>query len=77
MFHRIACEQAQWRRCQTCCKSKTAAILIADAVGYSRLSEIDEEGTRFRFQRDMKDIFEPKIAANVIRQAVRPLPPAR
>jgi len=41
-----------------------AAILIADAVGYSRLSEIDEEGTRFRFQRDMKDIFEPQIAAH-------------
>ena len=39
-----------------------AAILIADVVGYSRLSQIDEEGTRFRFQRDMKDIFEPQIA---------------
>ncbi len=39
-----------------------AAILIADVVGYSRLSEIDEEGTRFRFQRDMKEIFEPQIA---------------
>jgi len=39
-----------------------AAILIADVVGYSRLSQIDEEGTRFRFQQDMKDIFEPQIA---------------
>jgi len=39
-----------------------AAILIADVVGYSRLSEIDEEGTRFRFKRDMKEIFEPQIA---------------
>lgn len=41
-----------------------AAILIADVVGYSHLSEIDEEGTRSRFQRDMKDIFEPQIAAH-------------
>ncbi|MCV9967073.1 adenylate/guanylate cyclase domain-containing protein [Pararhizobium sp. BT-229] len=39
-----------------------AAILIADVVGYSRLSQIDEEGTRIRFQADMRDIFEPRIA---------------
>ncbi|WP_159948814.1 adenylate/guanylate cyclase domain-containing protein [Rhizobium sp. 18065] len=39
-----------------------AAILIADVVGYSRLSQIDEEGTRARFQRDMETIFEPEIA---------------
>ncbi|MBP1862284.1 adenylate/guanylate cyclase domain-containing protein [Rhizobium herbae] len=39
-----------------------AAILIADVVGYSRLSQIDEEGTRIRFQADMKDIFGPRIA---------------
>ncbi|RCW78578.1 adenylate/guanylate cyclase domain-containing protein [Phyllobacterium bourgognense] len=39
-----------------------AAVLIADVVGYSRLSEIDEESTRARFQTDFQQIFEPKIA---------------
>lgn len=39
-----------------------AAILIADVVGYSRLSQIDEEETRVRFQSDMETIFEPEIA---------------
>ncbi|QKK29595.1 adenylate/guanylate cyclase domain-containing protein [Rhizobium indicum] len=40
---------------------RLAAILIADVVGYSRLSQIDEEGTRARFQTDQNDIFEPAI----------------
>ncbi|MBY3343800.1 MULTISPECIES: adenylate/guanylate cyclase domain-containing protein [Rhizobium] len=40
---------------------RLAAILIADVVGYSRLSQIDEEGTRTRFQADQNDIFEPAI----------------
>ncbi|MGO7588605.1 adenylate/guanylate cyclase domain-containing protein [Rhizobium leguminosarum] len=40
---------------------RLAAILIADVVGYSRLSQIDEEGTRARFQADQNDIFEPAI----------------
>ncbi|ULJ73005.1 adenylate/guanylate cyclase domain-containing protein [Rhizobium gallicum] len=39
-----------------------AAVLIADVVGYSRLSQIDEEGTRVRFQTDLNEVFEPKIA---------------
>jgi adenylate cyclase len=39
-----------------------AAILIADVVGYGRLSQIDEEGTRVRFQADMQHILEPGIA---------------
>jgi TolB-like protein/class 3 adenylate cyclase len=38
-----------------------AAVMIADVVGYSRLSEIDEEGTRARFQADLKDTFESRI----------------
>jgi hypothetical protein len=29
---------------------RLAAVLIADVVGYGRLSQIDEEGTRARFQ---------------------------
>lgn len=40
---------------------RLAAILIADVVGYSRLSQIDEEGTRARFQADQIDVFEPAI----------------
>ena len=42
---------------------RLAAVMIADVVGYGRLSQIDEEGTRARFQADLKEIFEPKIAA--------------
>src|SRR5439155_26138188 len=41
---------------------RLAAILIADVVGYSRLSHVDEEGTRTRFLTHLKEIFEPKIA---------------
>ncbi|TCU34404.1 adenylate/guanylate cyclase domain-containing protein [Rhizobium azibense] len=41
---------------------RLAAILIADVAGYSRLSQIDEEGTRRCFQADMDDIILPKIA---------------
>ena len=42
---------------------RLAAVLIADVVGYGRLSQTDEEGTRARFQADMEQVFEPKIAA--------------
>ncbi|CAN7257540.1 tetratricopeptide repeat protein [Ensifer sp. ENS07] len=38
---------------------RLAAVLIADVVGYSRLSRLDEEGTRLRFQSDLGDILEP------------------
>jgi adenylate cyclase len=41
---------------------RLAAVLIADVAGYGRLSQIDEEGTRARFQGDLHDVFEPKIA---------------
>ncbi|QRM56204.1 adenylate/guanylate cyclase domain-containing protein [Sinorhizobium sp. BG8] len=41
---------------------RLAAVLIADVVGYSSLSRIDEEGTRVRFQSDLKNLFNPKIA---------------
>jgi len=43
---------------------RLAAILIADAVGYGRLSQVDEEGTRARFQVLLKDVFEPEIATH-------------
>ena len=41
---------------------RLAAVLIADVAGYGRLSQADEEGTRTRFQADLHEIFEPKIA---------------
>lgn len=43
---------------------RLAAVLIADVVGYSRLSEIDEERTRAQFHSDAEDIFFPAIEAN-------------
>ena len=43
---------------------RLAAILIADVVGYTRLSQTDEEGTRARFQSDLSKVFEPKIGAH-------------
>ena len=43
---------------------RLAAVLIADVAGYGRLSEADEEGTRARFQADLHEVFEPKIAAH-------------
>lgn len=38
---------------------RLAAVLIADVVGYSRLSRLDEEGTRLRFQSDLSNILVP------------------
>jgi TolB-like protein/class 3 adenylate cyclase len=43
---------------------RLAAVMIADVVGYGRLSQIDEEGTRARFQADLHEVFEPKIAGH-------------
>ena len=42
---------------------RLAAVLIADVVGYVRLSQADEEGTRTRFQADLHEVFEPAIAS--------------
>ena len=41
---------------------RLAAILTADAVGYSRLMEIDEEGTLARLKSLRRDLIDPKIA---------------
>jgi TolB-like protein/class 3 adenylate cyclase/Tfp pilus assembly protein PilF len=43
---------------------RLAAVLIADVVGYVRLSQADEEGTRARFQTDLHEVFEPAIAVH-------------
>ena len=40
-----------------------AAILVADVVGYSRLIENDEEGTRARLRRLHAEVIDPGIAA--------------
>jgi adenylate cyclase len=43
---------------------KLAAILVADVVGYSRLMEADEEGTRVRLRSLHSELIDPKIAAD-------------
>jgi adenylate cyclase len=43
---------------------RLAAVLIADVTGYGRLSQADEEGTRARFQADLREVFEPTIATH-------------
>jgi adenylate cyclase len=43
---------------------RLAAVLIADVAGYSRLSRVDEEGTRARFLSDLHGTFRPMIAAH-------------
>ena len=43
---------------------RLAAVLIADVVGYVRLSQAYEEGTRARFQADLREVFEPAIAGH-------------
>jgi adenylate cyclase len=43
---------------------RLAAVLIADVVGYVRLSQSDEEGTRARFLADLDEVFEPNITAH-------------
>jgi class 3 adenylate cyclase len=40
---------------------RLAAVLIADVVGYGRLTQIDEEGTRACFQADLSEVLVPKI----------------
>ena len=40
---------------------RLAAILAADAVGYSRLMRADEEGTHERFKAHRRELLDPKI----------------
>jgi adenylate cyclase len=42
-------------------KRRLAAILVADIVGYSRLTSTDEEGTHFRLLACRREIIEPNI----------------
>ena len=41
---------------------RLAAILVADVVGYSRLMEVDEEGTLAALQRRREELINPTIA---------------
>jgi adenylate cyclase len=41
---------------------RLAAILAADVAGYSRLMEVDEEGTHERLQAHLRELVNPKIA---------------
>ena len=41
---------------------RLAAILAADVVGYSRLIEHDEEGTRTRLRSLYAELIDPRIA---------------
>ena len=43
---------------------RLAAILAADVVGYSRLIEADEEGTRARLRHVHSELIDPRIAAD-------------
>ena len=43
---------------------RLAAVLVADVVGYSRLIEADEEGTRARLRSLQAEIIEPRIEAD-------------
>ena len=43
---------------------RLAAILVADVVGYSRLMEVDEEGTRARLRSLHSELVAPRIAAD-------------
>src|SRR5260221_5564589 len=41
---------------------RLAAIVAGDIAGYSRLMELDEEGTHGRVKRIERDLIEPSIA---------------
>ena len=41
---------------------RLAAILVADAVGYSRLMEADEAGSQTALKAHRKELIEPKTA---------------
>ena len=43
---------------------RLVAILVADIVGYSRLIEADEEGTRTRIRSLHAEVIDPRIAAD-------------
>ena len=45
-------------------QGKLTAILAADVVGYSRLTEADEADTMLRLKSTRKNLIDPKITAH-------------
>src|SRR5262249_50522546 len=45
-------------------RRRLAAVLSADIVGYGAAMERDETGTLSRVQSILREVFEPKVAAN-------------
>ena len=41
---------------------KLVSVVVADVVGYSRLMELDEEGTHARLNAIQRDLLKPKIS---------------
>src|ERR1700721_3916850 len=41
---------------------KLVSVVVADVVGFSRLSELDEEGTHARLNALQRDLIKPKIS---------------
>ena len=41
---------------------KLVSVVVADVVGYSRLMELDEEGTHARLNVIQRDLLKPKIS---------------
>ena len=52
---------------------RLAAILVADVVGYSRLIEADDEGTRARLRSIYAELIDPRITADGGRKRPRSL----
>ncbi len=66
--HRISPTMPDWGDTVSMAEKRVqrrlAAILAADVVGYSRLTEADEEGTRVRLRSLHADLIDPRIAAD-------------
>src|SRR5690242_11224721 len=41
---------------------KLVSVVVADVVGYSRLMELDEEGTHARLNAFRRDLLKPKVS---------------
>ena len=55
-------EQAQVRRRSSFESADRNSSNVADVVGYSRLTELDEEGTHARLNAFQRDLLKPKIS---------------
>src|SRR5215472_3159159 len=59
----FCCRACAWRPVRDMSQTRRlAAILAADAAGYSRLMGTDEEGTHERLKAHLRELVEPKVA---------------